>query len=261
MMETEENNADDISLAAEVDVRLPQQFNDDISVSVSGLSLDLPAIKQSGGSRFGLRSFLGAYAQRRQFLMTTVLDDLSFEFKSGDRVGLIGRNGAGKTTLLKVLAGVFTPTTGHVNVKGHVLSLINSNLGFNQEASGYENILLRGLYLNIPMKVMEERAESIIKFSELGDYIHMPFHTYSAGMKTRLSFAILMSARPQILLLDEWLGRGDAQFQRKAADRMMGFVRRAGIVVLASHNERLIETTCNRIIRLENGHIVEDKRI
>ena len=90
MMETEENNADDISLAAEVDVRLPQQFNDDISVSVSGLSLDLPAIKQSGGSRFGLRSFLGAYAQRRQFLMTTVLDDLSFEFKSGDRVGLIG---------------------------------------------------------------------------------------------------------------------------------------------------------------------------
>ena len=163
--------------------------------------------------------------------------------------------------MLKVLAGVFTPTTGHVNVKGHVLSLINSNLGFNQEASGYENILLRGLYLNIPMKVMEERAESIIKFSELGDYIHMPFHTYSAGMKTRLSFAILMSARPQILLLDEWLGRGDAQFQRKAADRMMGFVRRAGIVVLASHNERLIETTCNRIIRLENGHIVEDKRI
>ena len=135
------------------------------------------------------------------------------------------------------------------------------NIGFNQEATGAENIILRGISLNQPINEITKKIPEIAEFAELEKELNFPLYTYSAGMKARLSFSIMMAAEPEILLLDEWLGRGDAQFQKKAANRITEFVSKAGIVVLASHNQRLIEATCNRIIRLDQGKIISDEII
>ena len=169
--------------------------------------------------------------------------------KSGDRLGLVGPNGAGKTTLLKVLYGIYEPTGGHLEVEGKVDALFNINLGFRPEATGRRNIQLRGLIAGWSPDQIAERTPAIIEFSELGDFIDMPFKSYSQGMGARLAFSIATSFEPQILIMDEWIGAGDASFQAKAKRRMDELAERAGIVVLASHSEELIQKTCNR--RLE----------
>ncbi len=186
-----------------------------------------------------------------------VLQNVSFKLKSGDRLALTGHNGAGKTTLLKVLSGGIPIQKGYVESNGKIVSLLNRTQGMSLEASGFENILLRGLYLGFSIKEMRNKAEQIIEFSELSDHIDKPVRMYSAGMKARLSFSILMASNPEILLLDEWMGAGDQQFQKKATARMMEFVGKASIVVLATHNERLREMICNRKAILKDGRIVD----
>jgi len=185
------------------------------------------------------------------------LDDVSFELEAGDRLGLAGTNGAGKTTLLKVLYGVYEPTSGSVEKVGRVDALFNINLGFRREATGRRNIVLRGLINGWSSGEIDSRMDGIIEFSELGDFIDMPLKTYSAGMSTRLAFAIATSFEPEILLMDEWIGAGDKTFQDKAKARMDEIVARAGIIVLASHNEGLIKRVCNKVLTLEKGRVKE----
>jgi ABC-type polysaccharide/polyol phosphate transport system ATPase subunit len=148
------------------------------------------------------------------------LKGISFELKAGDRLGLIGSNGAGKTTLLKVLYGIFEPTGGRVDIQGKVDALFNINLGFRPEATGRRNIELRGLINGWSQEEIDSRMDWIIKFSGLGHFIDLPFKVYSQGMAARLAFSIATSFDPEILLMDEWIGAGDKDFQGKASRRM-----------------------------------------
>lgn len=192
-----------------------------------------------------------------KFKFVSALEDVSFSLKPGDRLGLVGKNGAGKTTLLKTLYGIYPPTSGTVDVQGRTDALFNINLGFRKEASGRRNIVLRGLINGWSPEEISERMGSIIEFSELGDFIDLPFKTYSQGMAARLAFAIATAMDPQILLMDEWIGAGDAGFREKANDRMQSLTKNAGIIVLATHNTNLIRSTCNKILVLDQGRVVE----
>lgn len=186
-------------------------------------------------------------------VMVRALHDITLDIKNGERIGLIGGNGAGKTTLLKVLAKIYKPTQGQIHVFGHTTALINSSVGLNPDATGRENIVLRGLYMDIHPRDMRERVDQVAEFTELGSYLDMPVRTYSAGMMVRLAFAVSTCIRPEILILDEWLSAGDAQFLAKAQRRMQEFVERSSILVLASHSFELIEQWCSRVVYLKDG--------
>jgi ABC-type polysaccharide/polyol phosphate transport system ATPase subunit len=200
------------------------------------------------------RGNLGRDADRR--INVRALSAVSFEIASGDRLALIGPNGAGKTTLLKVLAGVYEPTQGRLVSSGRVSSLLDTNVGLNVDATGRENIILRGMYMGIHPSEMRARAAAIAEFTELGDYLDMPVRTYSAGMMIRLAFSISTCIPPDILIMDEWLTAGDAQFLAKAQRRTEEFVRRSSILVLASHSLELVEEWCNRGLLLHQGRVV-----
>ena len=197
----------------------------------------------------------GMIATRSGRQSVLALDGISFELAAGDRLGLIGSNGAGKTTLLKTLYGIYEPTGGALQVSGRVDALFNINLGFRKEATGRRNIVLRGLINGWTPDQVNERMASIIEFSELGDFIDLPFKTYSQGMAARLAFSIATEMEPEILLMDEWIGAGDPTFQKKAKVRMKALAARAGIVVLASHKHDLLRTFCNKLMELEHGRI------
>lgn len=189
-------------------------------------------------------------------LCVRALEDVSLKFEQGDRVGLIGHNGAGKTTLLRVLAGVYEPTGGRIWRAGRTASLLNISLGIDPEATGYENIMVRGLFLGLTPAQVRERMADIEAFTELGDYLAMPVHTYSAGMRLRLAFAVCTCDQPDILLMDEWFGAGDAAFVDKIRQRLEDFVERAGILVLASHNLSLLGQVCRTGVLIEEGRVL-----
>ena len=184
------------------------------------------------------------------------LNDVTLDIEDGDRLGLIGANGAGKTTLLRVLAGIYSPTRGEVYSSGRISALLDVSTGFNPEATGRENIILRGMYMNIHPREMRLRVDDIAEFTELGPYLDMPTRTYSAGMMVRLGFAVSTCIPPEILLMDEWLSAGDASFLDKAQRRMETFVGSSSILVLASHSTDLLRKWCNRGILLQHGRIV-----
>jgi len=186
------------------------------------------------------------------------LENLSFTFHDGDRVGLIGHNGAGKSTLLRLLSGVYEPTSGTRAVTGEIASLIDISLGIDPEATGRENIYLRGGLLGLTRKEIDAQIDEIIDFSELGDFIDMPLRTYSTGMQLRVAFAVSTIVRPQILLMDEWLSVGDAGFQERAEKRLNDLVQSTNILVIASHSKELISKVCNRLIWLEHGKVMMD---
>ena len=223
------------------------------AINVS-LRYPLPAgIRLAAGPGAAIGGRFSAMGRGARYV--TALDDVSFELKAGDRLGLVGTNGAGKTTLLKVLYGIYEPTSGRVETQGRIDALFNINLGFRQEATGRRNIVLRGLINGWSSREIERRVDEIVAFSELGDFIDMPFRSYSQGMAARLAFAIATSFEPEILLMDEWIGAGDKNFQDKAKARMDEIVARAGIIVLASHNEALIKRVCNKVLVMEKGQI------
>jgi len=183
------------------------------------------------------------------------LDRVSLDIVDGDRVALIGANGAGKSTLLKILAGIYHPTGGSVQVSGRRSALLNNTLGFNPEATGRENIILRGMYMDIHPRKMRAHLDEIVEFAELGAHIDMPVRTYSDGMMMRLGVAVSTCIPPEILLVDEWLSAGDAEFLDKAHKRMEAFVGRSSIMVLASHSMPLLRQWCNRGVLLQKGHV------
>lgn len=183
------------------------------------------------------------------------LQGVTFDAVAGERIALVGENGSGKTTLLQVLAGIYTPDQGVVEIRGRTTALVNINLGMNSEASGHRNITLRGLAAGRTRAEIEEKRAEIAAFSELSDFLDLPVETYSAGMRMRLSFAIATAFEPEVLILDEWLSAGDAAFRKKATERMRAFVDKAGILVLASHSPSLLIDTCKRALWLDAGRI------
>jgi homopolymeric O-antigen transport system ATP-binding protein len=183
------------------------------------------------------------------------LDGLSFRLSHGDRVGLIGHNGAGKTTLLRVLSGIYEPIRGEIELNGVVSPLLDVALGVDPEATGYENIVLRGIVLGMRREQIRESLADIADFTELGDYLHMPVRTYSAGMMLRLAFAVSTTIKPEILLLDELIGVGDSGFLAKAESRMANLILSSSILVLSTHSMELVRRICNKAILLEHGTI------
>jgi lipopolysaccharide transport system ATP-binding protein len=188
-------------------------------------------------------------------VVVRALNGVSIELQEGDRIGLVGHNGAGKSTLLRVLSGVFVPTGGAAIIEGSVGSLIDLSLGINPEASGRENIFLRGVLLGLSKAEVKERFEEIVEFSELGEFIEMPMRTYSSGMQLRLAFAVSTIVRPEILLMDEWLSVGDEGFKAKASERLTTVVEASKILVLASHSRELLEKVTHKVLWLEHGKV------
>lgn len=183
------------------------------------------------------------------------IDGLSFSLGEGDRLGIIGHNGAGKSTLLRVLAGVYEPTRGALSVRGTVTPMFNLSDGMDQDATGYENIRLRGAVLGFSREFTAARIGEIAEFSELGDYLDLPLRTYSSGMFVRLGFAIATTFDPQILVMDEMIGAGDAKFLGRAEARLKRMIERTGILVVATHNPQILETWCNKAMLLHHGKL------
>jgi lipopolysaccharide transport system ATP-binding protein len=191
-------------------------------------------------------------------VLVRALEGINFEIVEGERVGLLGHNGAGKSTMLRVLSRVYHPQGGTAKIDGHVTSLIDISLGINPEASGRENIYVRGTLLGLTKSEIKGKFDEILEFSELGNFIEMPVRTYSSGMHLRLAFAVSTVLKPEILLMDEWLSIGDESFRAKAEQRLTNLVESAKILVIASHSRELIETTCTRAIWMEHGQIQMD---
>ncbi len=186
------------------------------------------------------------------------LQQINVKINPGERVGLVGHNGAGKTTLLRILSGIYQPTSGEADIRGECVSLINIGLGIDTEATGRENILLRGVMMGMSPAEIKKISNDIVDFTGLGDFIDLPFRTYSTGMQLRLAFAVSTAVKPQILVMDEWLSTGDEEFKERADKRMADVVSAAEILILASHSKELLLANCTRLIWLEHGKIHMD---
>lgn len=195
-------------------------------------------------------------ADARDRIVVRSIDSISFQWKPGDRVGLVGHNGSGKTTLLRALAGAYEPVSGSLVVEGSVVSMLSITLGMEGEATGIENIYMRGTLMGLSKSEVVSLIEEVTEFSELGNYIHMPMRTYSTGMMMRLAFGISTSVKADIILMDEWLSVGDVDFAKKAEERLQSMIGSAKIFVMASHNSGMIEAICNKVMHLEHGKVV-----
>lgn len=186
------------------------------------------------------------------------LRNINLRIRRGERIGIIGSNGAGKSTLLRLLARIYPPTTGEVDVQGTVAPLIEMGAGFNPELTGFENILLNGAILGFTRKRMLEKVDEIHEFTGLREFADLPLKYYSSGMYSRLAFGVATSIEPEILLVDESLGVGDAAFQEKATRRIRDLMKRSHAVILVSHDMRSLRGLCDRGIWLRKGEIVAD---
>jgi ABC-type polysaccharide/polyol phosphate transport system ATPase subunit len=189
----------------------------------------------------------------------TALNDISFEIEKGETVGIIGPNGSGKSTILKLIAGVMSPTTGKVHVKGKISPLIELGAGMHPELTGSENIYLNGAILGLSQKQIKENYKSIIDFAELWEFIDQPVKHYSSGMYLRLAFAIAIHVKPEILIIDEILGVGDASFQEKCFKKMEEFKKSKDVtIIFVSHGLNEVETFCTRAIYINHHQIQYD---
>ena len=230
-----------------------------VNIDVSGLSIYFPVI---GADTQSLKRYVkqvaigGGLARRReqsQQPLIVALRDVTFSLKPGDRLGLIGSNGSGKTTLLRCLAGAYSPDKGVIEVNGRIASLLDLSLGIDPSATGLENIRLRGLVSGLSVREIEAKTEEIAEFSGLGPFLAMPMKAYSSGMQARLAFATATSVEADVLLMDEWIAVGDANFRAQAHDRLTGLVERANILVIASNDPNLVRSLCNKVMRLDHG--------
>lgn len=234
------------------------------TIEFNNVCVDFPIYNANGRSlknrliQVATGGQLGADDQGR--VVVRALEGLNFTFNDGDRVGILGHNGAGKSTLLRLLSKVYEPSVGAIRIKGKIGSLIDIALGIDPEATGRENIYVRGGLLGLKRKMIKQKMDEIVDFSELGDFVDMPLRTYSTGMHMRLAFAVSTMLRPEILLMDEWLSVGDEGFKHKAEARMTDLVQATNILVIASHSKDLILNTCNRVIWLEHGKVRMDDK-
>ena len=182
--------------------------------------------------------------------------DVSFDVAKGEAIGIIGANGAGKSTLMRTLAGVLPPTRGRIEVRGRISALLALGVGFNPALSGRENVILGGLASGLSRKEVEERADEVAEFAELGDFMEMPMRTYSSGMYSRLAFSVSVHMKPDILLIDEALSAGDANFKAKASAKMQDLMSSARALFLVSHSLGSVKELCNRVLWLHKGKLM-----
>ena len=228
-----------------------------VSIDVWNASVDFPIFdaKTRSLKKKVLGKVGGKIGMESRVPIIEALRDVSISLRDGDRVGLVGHNGAGKSTLLRVLAGIYEPSRGSSRIVGKVAPVFDLGVGMDPEISGYENIMIRGLFLGMTRKQMEKRVDDIAEFTELGDYLQMPLRTYSTGMRVRLALGVVTSIDPEILLLDEGIGAVDAAFLAKARTRLVDLVKRSGMLVFASHQDDLLFELCNTAIWMDEGRM------
>jgi len=202
-----------------------------------------------------MRSVVVNVFKKKSFETFRALDDVSFDIRKGEFVGIIGRNGSGKSTLLKILAGIYEPDSGVVSVNGRVSPFLELGIGFNPELSGRDNIFLNGAILGISRRGMEERFGEIVEFSELSRFIDQKLKNYSSGMQVRLAFSVSIHVNRDILLMDEALSVGDESFQKKCIDKFEEYRRDGKTVVLVSHGLESIRKYCDRAMLLHGGRL------
>jgi ABC-type polysaccharide/polyol phosphate transport system ATPase subunit len=226
-------------------------------INLKNVVVDFPIVNASSQS-LQLRLFQslgGKLTSHRKTVVVRALDGVDLELRDGDRLGIIGHNGSGKTTLLRVLAGVYPPGQGSATIEGSISSFTDLTLGMDPESTGWENIIFRCAFMGMSFREAKRRTPAIAEFSELGEYLNLPTRTYSTGMFLRLAFAISTSIEPEILIMDEMISAGDAQFIEKAKRRLREVVGKAHILVLASHDMEIIQRVCNKVVWLEQGTI------
>nr|WP_285295441.1 ABC transporter ATP-binding protein [Aureimonas altamirensis] len=228
------------------------------SISLQGVSVDIVVFDASSRSlkKKVLSAATGGQIRPQEGkgkLSIRAIDDLTLDLPHGTRLGLVGHNGAGKSTLLRVLAGIYEPTAGTLRVEGETAAMFDIGFGMDPDASGWDNIILRGMFVGYSRKEIEARQTEIGESTGLGDFLNMPMRTYSAGMSTRLAFAISTSITPEVLLIDEGIGAGDAAFLEQAERRLNEFIGQAGMLIMASHSEELLRKWCTTGLWMEHG--------
>lgn len=224
-------------------------------IEVENLSLSFPSLTPADRKLLTdpFKFLLDFYLSRPARKSIEVLRDISFIVEPGDRLGVLGHNGAGKSTLLRLLSGVYSPTYGNIKINGEAKGLFDVSGGMSMDATGLENVYLRGLQMGMTIKSIQAKIPSIMEFTELDDNINRIFGTYSSGMRLRLAFAISTMIETDILLMDEWLGAGDARFKARVKERMGGLVDQSRALVIASHSVPLLKQLCNKGLVLHQG--------
>ena len=227
-------------------------------IKAQELSLVVPALKAKKLSlkQNPIRMFGSFYHSRRVRSEVKLLDNISFELQSGDRLGLIGENGSGKTTLLRTLGGIYRPSSGDLSVNGTVRGFFDISFGMQPDATGLENIYLRGLQMGLGLTEIKSLVPGVVTFSGLDEHINDRLGNYSSGMRLRLAVAVSTMIEPDILLLDEWIGVGDAKFNVKVKERMTEIIEGSRGLVLATHNINLMKSLCNRALVIDKGRLV-----
>ena len=234
-----------------------------VSMSLQDVSLDYliktgsHSFVQTAGYLFNgvLRRNLKQKKQLIKHDSFRALNGINLRLEAGDRLGLLGKNGAGKSSLLRVMAGVYTPSFGRIDVNGKIGSLFDINLGFNVEATGYENIINLGIMRGWSKARAASVVDEIADFTELGHFLEKPVRTYSSGMHMKLAFGVATSAASDIMLIDEVIGVGDSVFMKKAQKRITNLVNQVQILVLTSHSTEIIERFCNKVAVMDAGEI------
>jgi len=228
-----------------------------VGITLHHVGVDFPVVNAATRSlQLTLYQALGGtFAGTKKLVIIRALDDINLDLRDGDRIGLIGHNGAGKTTLLRVLGGIYHPTAGSVKIDGKVSSLTDITLGMDVEATGYDNIVFRCVFMGLTFREARALTPEIAEFSGLGEYLKLPVRTYSTGMFLRLAFAISSAVHPEIMIMDEMISAGDAAFMEKVKLRMRELMDRASIIAMSSHDLDLVARFCNKVAWLEHGRI------
>lgn len=227
-------------------------------VSLKNVSIDFPIFN---AARFSFRNTLvnklgGGFGKTQGDVhIVNALRDVNLEVQKGDRIGLVGHNGSGKSTLLRTIAGIYTPTKGHITIRGEISTLFGMNSSLNDEMTGNENLILGALIYGKTKKEAEESLSKMQEFTELGDYLNLPLRTYSEGMKVRIGFAVATNFQPDILLIDEVFGAGDKGFFEKSKTRIESLIQQSNCLFLATHSDELIQKFCNKAILMSHGQI------
>jgi ABC-2 type transport system ATP-binding protein/lipopolysaccharide transport system ATP-binding protein len=230
------------------------------AITLKNVSVQIPIYDIGGAS---LRKTIlsktvgGSFAKSGSHITVDALKDISFEAHDGDRIALIGNNGSGKSTLLRVLSDVYPPTSGTVQVVGEVSPMFDATLGMSMDATGMENIWICGSIWGLSPTQIKDSIADITDFTELGDFLNVPVRTYSTGMIMRLAFAIATVRDPEILLLDEIIGVGDAAFFQKAFARLRSVIHRSRVLFLASHADDILRQVCDKVIWLDHGKLIQ----
>jgi ABC-2 type transport system ATP-binding protein len=233
-------------------------MTDHVSIETRNAWVEFPIFDAK--SRSLKKAFLGKAGgaigrNQSDVVVVEALRDITLSLKEGDKVGLVGHNGAGKSTLLRLLSGIYEPSRGSARIRGRVAPVFDLGVGMDPEISGYENIIIRGLFLGQTRKQMLAKIDEIADFTELGEYLSMPLRTYSTGMRVRLAMGVVTSIDPEILLLDEGIGAVDADFMKKARIRLQSLVARSGILVFASHSNEFLAQLCDTAMWIDHGQI------